>query len=146
MASGNDSVLEQLRRNAVALISLVVALSSLGYNTWRNEQTEDNRNQRFAAFEILLKLGELQQVVFHGHYDRDSSDKGNPRTGWSYVLTVRDLSQVMGQPMTDVADELLATWSTHWQELGNSQDGADSVIAGIDRAREQTLELLRSLE
>lgn len=146
MASGNDSVLEQLRRNAVALISLVVALSSLGYNTWRNEQTEDNRNQHFAAFEILLKLGELQQVVFHGHYDRDSSDKGNPRTGWSYVLTVRDLSQVMGQPMTDVADELLATWSTHWQELGNSQDGADSVIAGIDRAREQTLELLRSLE
>jgi hypothetical protein len=139
-------VLEQLRHNSVAIISLVVALSSLGYNTWRNELTEDNRNQRFAAFEILLKLGELQQVVFHGHYDKDGSDKGNPRTGWAYVLTVRDLSQVMGQPMTDVADELVATWSTHWQELGNSQDSADTVIAGIDHARERTLELLRSLE
>ncbi|MDH3980464.1 MAG: hypothetical protein OEU91_08140 [Gammaproteobacteria bacterium] len=146
MATGNDSVLEQLRRNSVAIISLVVALSSLGYNTWRNELTEDNRNQRFAAFEILLKLGELQQVVFHGHYDKDASDKGNPRTGWAYVLTVRDLSQVMGQPMTDVADELVATWSTHWQELGSSQDSADTVIAGIDHARERTLELLRSLE
>ncbi len=146
MATGNDSVLEQLRRNSVAIISLVVALSSLGYNTWRNELTEDNRNQRFAAFEILLKLGELQQVVFHGHYDKDGSDKGNPRTGWAYVLTVRDLSQVVGQPMTDVADGLVATWSTHWQELGSSQDSADTVIAGIDHARERTLELLRSLE
>jgi hypothetical protein len=146
MAISNDSVLEQLRRNSVAIISLVVALSSLGYNTWRNELTEDNRNQRFAAFEILLKLGELQQVVFHGHYDRDSSDKGNPRTGWAYVLTVQDLSQVMGPPMTDVADELVATWSTHWQELGESQGSADSVIAGIDRAREQTLQMLQSLD
>ena len=44
---------EQLRSNAVALISLTVALSSLGYNTWRNERTEHNRNIRAAAFEIL---------------------------------------------------------------------------------------------
>ena len=36
----------QLRDNAVALISLVVALGSLGYNTWRNERTEHNRNVR----------------------------------------------------------------------------------------------------
>ncbi len=145
MATGNDSVLEQLRRNAVAIISLVVALSSLGYNTWRNEQTEDNRNQRQAAFEILLKLGELQQVVFHSHYDRDT-DKGNPRTGWAYVLTVRDLSGVSGPPMSVVADGLVATWSMHWQELGTDQAGADNIITGIDQAREQTLRMLRSLD
>src|SRR3981189_1569824 len=29
---------QQLRDNAVALISLIVALSSLAYNTWRNER------------------------------------------------------------------------------------------------------------
>ncbi len=145
MTADNNSVFEQLRRNAVALISLVVALSSLGYNTWRNEQTEANRNQRQAAFEVLLKLGELQQVVFHSHYDMDA-DKGNPRTGWAYILTVRDLSQVMGAPMSGMADELVATWSAHWQELGSDQSGADSIMTGIDQARETTLQVLKSLD
>ncbi|MGB5538870.1 MAG: hypothetical protein WBO37_02130 [Gammaproteobacteria bacterium] len=145
MTADNNSVFEQLRRNAVALISLVVALSSLGYNTWRNEQTEANRNQRQAAFEVLLKLGELQQVVFHSHYDRDA-DKGNPRTGWAYILTVRDLSQVTGAPMSGMADELVATWSAHWQELGSDQSGADSIMSGIDQARETTLKVLKSLD
>ena len=69
MKDAKNSILEQLRRNTVAVISLVVAISSLSYNTWRNEATEENRNLRVAAFEILLKLGELQQVVFHSHYD-----------------------------------------------------------------------------
>ena len=75
----NDSIGSQLRRNAVALISLVVAITALTYNTWRNEKSEDNRNHHQAAFEILLKLNELQQVVFHHRYDGDTTDKGNPR-------------------------------------------------------------------
>ena len=33
-------ILEQLRRNQLAIISLLVALTALGYNTWRNELTE----------------------------------------------------------------------------------------------------------
>jgi hypothetical protein len=141
----NDSIVNQVRRNAVALISLVIALAALGYNTWRNELTEANRNQRQAAFEILLKLGELQQVVFHSHYDRDTST-GNPRTGWAYVLTVRDLASVMKKPMPAMADELLSTWSAGWEGLGSEQASADRVIAGIELAREQTLSVLRSLD
>jgi hypothetical protein len=58
-----QTIRQQLRANAVALISLVVALSSLGYNTWRNEQTEENRSVRIAAFEVLKHLGELQLVA-----------------------------------------------------------------------------------
>jgi len=54
-----------------ALISLVVALGSLTYNTWRNERTEHNRNVRTAAFELLTKLAELERVVFLAQYDRD---------------------------------------------------------------------------
>lgn len=146
MSTDDRSIKAQLWRHAVALISLAVALSGLGYNTWRNEQTESNRNNRQAAFEVLLKLGELQQVVFHSHYDRDVAGKGNPRTGWAYVLTVRDLSQVMGAPMPDMADELVATWSANWQQLGADQAGADRIITGIDAAREQTLTVLKSLD
>ena len=40
---------EQLRSNMVGLISLVIALSALGFNTWRNELTERNRNIRDAG-------------------------------------------------------------------------------------------------
>ena len=44
MSGERSSIVEQLRRNTVALISIVIAVSSLSYNTWRNEKTEYNRN------------------------------------------------------------------------------------------------------
>jgi len=136
---------EQLRRNAVALISLVVAVSSLSYNTWRNEATEDNRNLRVAAFEILLKLGELQQVIFHVHYDKDF-DKGNPRIGWAYVLTINDLAKVLPDAMQDAATGLLQAWGDNWDTLPDSTASLDIVMQALDGARDQTLVLLRSLE
>ncbi len=67
------TIRQQLRNNAVALISLAVALTSLAYNTWRNERTEHNRNVRTATFEILTKLAELERVVFLAQYDHDAS-------------------------------------------------------------------------
>ena len=137
--------LEQLRRNSVALISLVVAVSSLSYNTWRNEATEHNRNLRFASFEILLKLGELQQVVFHVHYDKDF-DKGNPRIGWAHALTINDLAQVLPDAVQDSAGELLQVWSENWEDLPASKDSLDPIIRALDVARDQTLVLLHSLE
>jgi len=146
MNNERNSIIDQLRRNAVALISLVIAVSSLSYNTWRNEKTEDNRNQRFAAFEILLKLGELQQVVFHHHYDMDVSDKGNPRTGWSYVLTVRDLTRVLNPPLPGTADKLLTTWSENWEGLAENTANVDFIMGSIDEMRSETLQLLDSLE
>ena len=146
MSTRDAGFLQQVRRNAVALISLTVALSSLGYNTWRNEESEANRNQRFAAFEILLKLGELQQIVFHSHYDQDTTDKGNPRTGWAYVLTVSDLSAVLKPPMPDITTQLQGTWSDHWSNLGTEQASADAILAKIDSVRVETLNQLRMLD
>ena len=79
---------QQLRQHSVALISLVIAVSSLSYNTWRNEQTEANRNVRTAGIAMLLTLGELGQTVLFRHYDMDAV-RGNPRAGWAYVLTIK---------------------------------------------------------
>jgi len=140
-----NTFVEQLRRNAVALISLVVAVSSLSYNTWRNEATEDNRNLRLAAFEILLKLGELQQVVFHVHYDKDF-DKGNPRIGWAYVLTINDLAQVLPDTMQDSTAELLQAWGANWETLTGSPVSLDIVMQALDSTRSHSIELLHSLE
>lgn len=137
--------LEQVRRNSVALISLVVAVTSLSYNTWRNEATEHNRNQRIAAFEIILKLGELQQVVFHVHYDKDLN-KGNPRIGWAYVLTINDLSQVLPKPVQNSTKELLQVWSENWEDLPASKESLTPIMRTLDTVRDQTLALLHSLE
>ena len=146
MSGESSSIVNQLRRNTVALISIVIAVSSLSYNTWRNEKTEDNRNQRFAAFEVLLKLSELQQVVFHSHYDQDKSDKGNPRTGWSYVLTVRDLSRVLQPPLPVTADELVKVWGDNWDGLGEKQKSEALIMQAIDNVRGETVILLESLD
>jgi len=81
---------DQLRRHSVALISPIVALTALAYNTWRNEETEENRNIRTAGIELLLKLGELEQVVFLSHYDADAV-RGSSRHERAAALLQRDL-------------------------------------------------------
>ena len=140
------NLLSQVQRNAVAIISLVVALTSLGYNTWRNEQSEGNRNQRFASFMILSKLNELQQLVFHRRYDPDLVANGNARTGWTYILTIRDLSQVLPPPLPDNADKLRATWNINWEDIENDQTSADNILTGLDEMRDETIKLLKQLK
>ena len=79
------TLLQQANKNLLAIISLVVALSALGYNTYRNELTEENRNVRFAGFSLLQELAEMQQLIDYAHYDKDAV-KGNPITGWQHLL------------------------------------------------------------
>ena len=95
---------------------------------------------------MLLKLNELQQVIFHSHYDKDSSDKGNPRTGWAHALTVRDLSRVLHPPLPAATDELLEVWSKNWAGLDENQANMDLIMSEIDNVRSETLLLLDSLE
>ena len=139
------TVREQLRNNAVALTSLLIALISLGYNTWRNERTEHNRNIRAAAFEILTKLAEFERIVFLAHYDRDRMS-GNPRTGWTYVIVINDLAQVMPGTVQPRATALRDTWRGNWEDLSNDGDVAiDRIDQDITKLREATLGTLRSL-
>jgi len=136
---------QQLRDNAVALISLTVALSSLAYNTWRNERTEHNRNIRAATFELLTKVSELQRVVFLAQYDRDLVG-GSPRSGWTYVLSIRDLSTVAPAPLPAQAEELQKVWSGNWEGLGKDDETAvNRIDDAIGRLRDATLSTLRSL-
>jgi hypothetical protein len=136
---------EQLRNNAVALISLLVALVSLSYNTWRNERTEHNRNIRAAAFEILTKLAEFERVVFLAHYDRDKAN-GNPRTGWTYVIVINDLAEVVPGSVQPRAVALRDGWRANWEDLGNGDDRSlEHIDRGITELREATLQALRSL-
>jgi hypothetical protein len=139
------TVREQLRSNAVALTSLLIALTSLGYNTWRNERTEHNRNIRAAAFEILTKLAEFERVVFLAHYDRDKSS-GNPRVGWTYVIVIDDLAAVVAGTVGPRAHDLRTIWAQNWEHLEDDDDTAvDRIDDGITKLRTAALETLHSL-
>ena len=138
--------IDQLRRNRVALISLVVAIISLSYNTWRNEASEDNRTQRLVSIQILLKLADLQQLVWHNHYDGDTEDKGNLRTGWTIVLTVKDIATILDPPMPESAEMLWEVWNDNNLQLGESDVAKDNIIMAIEKCRADTLAVLQALD
>lgn len=138
--------IDQLRRNRVALISLVVAILSLSYNTWRNEASEDNRTQRLVSIEILMKLADLQKVVWHNHYDGDTENKGNLRTGWAIVLTIRDIATILDAPMPESAEVLWDAWLDNNEQLGKSTAAKDAIITAIEKCRADTLAVLQALD
>lgn len=138
------SVLDQLKRHSVAIISLVVAMSSLGYNTWRNERTEANRNVRTAAFEVLQALGELQIIADHAHYDHDHQ-QGNPITGWGRVAMIRDLSTLISPPANSAAVALHSAWQDNWELLGSDEHGIDAITTAIMKTRDEVLNSLSAL-
>lgn len=139
------SIRTQLRANAVAITSLVVALASFSYSTWRNERSEHNRTIRQASFQLLVALGEMQQLVYHAHYDHDLAT-GNPRTGWVYVATIADFSSTVPEPVPSRAHQLMTVWREHWEELGRDDKGADAISDAVEQCRTAVVATLRQLD
>ncbi|MDJ0711113.1 MAG: hypothetical protein QNJ14_12010 [Woeseiaceae bacterium] len=137
---------EQLRRNTVALISLVVAITSLGYNTWRNEASEHNRNQRLVSIEVLRNLGELQQIVLDMHYGKKEDLASNSRAGWALVLTIHDLAMVLDEPLPTKAKWFKDEWSSRSSGLRNDDADERRILASLDVMREDIHGLLRDLD
>jgi hypothetical protein len=135
---------DQLRNNLVALISLVVALTALGYSTWRNERTELNRNVREAGFALLTQVGSLQQVVFYAHF-KPGDARGDARMGWAEVLTIVDLAELMPRDVAADAKVLHETWQANWAGLGDDPDAHQRIDQSIDAIRRTTLRELRTL-
>ena len=142
---GFAAMCSQLRSNALALISLSVALFSVSHNTWRNERTEYNRNIRAANFEILTKLADFERIVFLAHYDRDYAN-GNPRIGWTDVIVIHDLASVAPAPLESKAAALREVWRTNWEQLGQADESSvDRIEAAVEDLRQATLGTLRAL-
>ena len=138
-------ILEQVRRNTVALISLVVALTSLGYNTWRNERTEANRTVRAASFEMLTQLAGLQQVVLFGRFLPDDQ-RGDTTTGWAYVLATRDFAYPMPPEVREQAAALHASWSTHFDDLASDAAAYQAIDQQIEATKAAILGALAALD
>lgn len=135
---------QQFRDNLVAITSLVVALSALGYNTWRNEVTERNRNVRVAGVELLKEIGSLQQIIFYAHF-AEGDARGDPRMGWADVLTIDDLAAMMPAEVTREAEALREVWEANADGLVDDEDAFRRIDLAIDELRQATLAAMRAL-
>jgi hypothetical protein len=140
-----STLLQQINKNLLAVISLVVALSALGYNTYRNELTEENRNIRSAGFAMLMELAELQQLVDYAHYDKDVV-KGNPISGWGHLLYIRDMSYLVSAEVVAVTEVLMKIWGDEWQTVRDDEASNVRVTEGINALREQVRYTMLSLD
>ena len=135
---------KQIHDNLVAIISLAIALSALGYNTWRNERTERNRNTRVAGIELLTEVGSLQQIIFYAHFT-EGDQRGDPRMGWADVLTINDLATLMPAAVVRDAVELKTVWEADSAGLMEDDEAYRRIDVAIDELRQTTLESLRAL-
>ncbi len=144
--SSTLTIREQFRRNAVALISLAIAVTSLGYNTWRNEASEHNRNQRVVSIQLLLMLSELQQVILDRRYGKESEGKSNLRKGWVIALTIRDISMIAEGGVPESAERLFNTWEDESGSLGSSDEAKERIENALKALRRDTQDILRNLD
>jgi hypothetical protein len=155
------SIRQQIQNNAVALISLVIAVTALAYNTWRNETSEEQRNIRHASFRVLESLGELQQVVDMRYYylpfEANSKQEGELRiSGFGSAALIRDLTMLLPEPAPEAGEALHAAWLDSFDRLddldesgqhtGPAGDAERELTAAIGRTRDAVLSVLHRLD
>ncbi len=149
-AEPRSSVAAQVQRNAVALISLAIAVCSLSYNTWRNETTEQQRNLRHAAFEVINHLEQFQSVVNAMVYPTDR------RTelwvdGWGELKAGLTLSTLLPDPVPQTMQTLVDDWSASVDTLRGddraaAQEADEALTETLDRCRQAVLTVIKNLE
>ena len=138
-------IINQIKLNSVALISLATALFGVSYNTWLDRHNEINHNMRLASFELLKDLSELQTVVDYAHYARDKS-RGNPIDGWKNVVLVRDLSRLLTPAAAKAGQHLYTTWEQDWEALDNDAKSEERISIKITEMRQTVLSTIDQLE
>lgn len=140
-----ETILSQLRINAIAIISLATALIGFSYNTWRDHRNEINDNMRNASFEVLKSLGELQTIVNYAHYANDKT-RGNLFDGWGQVIFIRDLCRLLPPEISKKGDQLYVKWEQNWEKLGTDNSSEEKISAEIALTRQVVVKTIDSLE
>ena len=156
-----DTIRQQIHNNAVALISIFIAVSALTYNTWRNETTEEQRNIRHAAFRVLENLGDVQEVVdsryYYLAYKKKIGSEGELRIrGFGSVAMIRDLMMLMPNPGPSTGEAVFETWQMHFANLDqldskgrhtlSAEEAERELSKAVAQARAAVLDILRSLD
>lgn len=129
----------------LALLSLGVALTSLGYTTWRNETTEAHRNARQAAFLLLDQTAQWQQIVDTRVYGGDDSEMLRI-AAWGKAGLVRDLGPLVSPQAGQRAETAFRTWSRRAAALDrNDEAAAEAMTAALRDLRTQAIADLHRL-
>lgn len=150
MKKWSQSLAEQIQRNAVALISLAIAVCSLSYNTWRNETSETQRNIRHAAFEMVDHLERFQSMVNAMVY-------GRPRRtelwvdAWGEAKALETLATLMPAPTPETTAELIEVWADQvkvlrGEDLERAIEADEAIAVVVDQTRMTLREVILSLE
>ena len=146
--SSKFNLKQQFQQNLLAILSIAIAISALAYNSWRNEQSEENRNLRAAGFEIMKESARLQYLVDSITYTSSNypiKQQDTPIVGWVTVNQIVSLSQLMMPEVKGDAEQLKLVWSEHWQDLADDEAANEKVsIANqrlVDRVRNQLTSL-----
>jgi len=121
-------LVEEFRRNAIAVISLSVAMLGVSYTTWRNETTEHHRNTREAAFRTLQEVGEFQQLVDQRFYGGEKSEVSRI-AAWGRVVLIRDMAFLVSEESEEKASELFAIWQVNIEALDQGGQEAEKRIS-----------------
>ena len=141
----SKSIAEQLRNNAISIISLVIAIVALTFNTWRANTSEDNRNLRYATFEMIMQLGELQLITDQLHYNAEAG-KADTISGWGHIALIEDLAAVLPPEFEQQAEALKQTWAENVNSLGKAERSVESITAEIQELRGVTREFLKKID
>jgi hypothetical protein len=61
-------------------------------------------------------------------------------------LTIRDLGRLTMSPAIESSEAVMQVWQASWPGLGKDEASANAISDSIDRAREDVLQVLASLE
>jgi hypothetical protein len=140
-----NTLMQQIKMNLVAIISLITAVSGFSYNNWRDHQNELNQNIRNAAFVVLKDLGELQTIVNYAHFESDNT-RGNPIEGWKHAVNIRDLSRLLPTSSMQESAKLYLVWEHEWESLNNNPASEKRISQQIARARINVLKSIDNLQ
>lgn len=138
-------LLQIIRNNSLSIISLLVAFSALGYNTYRNELTEENRNIRYAGFELMKALNKLQLSIDYAHYEKNRT-QGHSITGWGQVLYIGDMGELISDKVALQAQQLKKVWGNEWRTIEAEVESNQRVTGEIQVLRQLVSETMRSLD
>ena len=132
MTTKKYSLINQFRNNILAILSLSIAISALGYNSWRNEQSEQNRNIRQAGFEIIKETAKLQHFLDNTTFLTAKERSSTPIEGWVRIRLIQSLSMFMNQAVQSKANFLFLFWKDNWQNLKLEQNTNKDLSIIID--------------
>jgi hypothetical protein len=134
----------QIKINIVAIASIIVAVSGLIYNTYRNERTERNHIVRTAAFETLKNLGEAQIIVEYAYFKKNRQ-LGDPVQGVGRAMLIRDLAQALPPPAPADAERLWVAFRDNADKVDSDTQAMIAITDEIQRLRLDCLEILETL-